>query len=302
MINLIRKLVYSLPARVRIPFLKKVSLLYHEAGLGDTLLVAAVAREIKQFYGDNINITVNCEKSDLLQNNKYIDTISNRYDGIDLNYHYGKSRSTKHFDTSLIEIMCRKVGINNPKHTVDLFLTDEELNNAKKLLEKYNQPIVTIQTTSGEFDASRKHWPEHSWRDLVHFLNDSSVTVLQLGSSADTVIDGTVNLINKKSIRESAAIISYADLHIGIVSSLMHVAEAVDTPAVILFGGFEKYTAHNYKNITPMESQTECSPCGLINTNMTPCPFGKKCMISISPKDVYNEVEEILHLKENIDA
>lgn len=298
MINLLRKLIYQLPISIRIPLLKKVSLLYHDAGLGDTLLVAAVAREIKHHYGENINITVNCEKSDLLNNNKYIDTISNRYDGIDLNYHFGKARSTKHFDTNLIEIMCSKVGIKNPAHTVDLFLSDEELKNAKNELEQYSHPIVTIQTTSGNFDANRKHWPEHSWTDLVKLLNEASVTVIQLGSTSDKPINGTINLINKKSIRESAAIISNANLHIGIVSSLMHVAEAVSTPAIILFGGFEKYAAHDYKNIIPIESKTDCSPCGLINTNINPCPFGKKCMISISAQDVYAKVKQQLHLKE----
>lgn len=298
MIKFLRKLIYSFPASVRIRLLKKVSLLYHDAGLGDTLLVAAVAREIKKYYGNQIKITVNCEKIELLQHNKYIDIISNRYDGIDLNYHYGKTRSTKHFDNNLIDIMCYKVGIKKTEHTVDLFLTDNEKDSAKNELSTYKKPIVTIQTTSGQFDAGRKLWTHQNWTDLVKMLNNASITTIQLGGPLDEKITGTINLIEQKTIRESAAILSQVDLHIGIVSSLMHVAEAVSIPAIILFGGFERYSAHDYKNIIPLESDIECSPCGVTNTNMTPCPFDKKCMLNITPLDVFNRVERILHNKE----
>lgn len=298
MISIIRKFIYSLPVKIRIPLLKKVSLLYYDAGLGDTMLVAAVAREIKKHYGMRVKVTVNCKKSELLQNNPYINNISNRYDGIDLNYHYGTLRSTNHFDSNLIDIMCHKVGINSPEHTVDLFLTDEEIANAKNTISKINTPFITIQTTSGSFDAGRKLWPNNYWEELINNLISKNISIVQLGGEKDTPIEGTVNLINKLSIRESAALISLADIHIGVVSSLMHIAEAVNTSAIILFGGFERYRAHDYKNIIPLESHIDCSPCGLINTNMEPCPNDNKCMKEIKPEDAIRAIEGIIKTKD----
>ncbi len=297
MLKFLRKLLYSLPVKIRIPLLKKVSLLYYDAGLGDTLLVAAVAREIKKKYGEKIKITVNCAKQDLLKNNPYINNISNRYDGIDLNYHYGKHRSTNHFDTNLIDIMCNKVGITKPEHSVDLFLSDEEISNAKSILADVNLPFITLQTTSGFFDAGRKLWPDEYWKKLIDHLKNENITIVQLGGKEDIPIDGTINLINKLSIRESAAIISLAELHIGIVSSLMHIAEAVNTKAIILFGGFERYGAHDYNHITPIESNIDCSPCGLINTKMTPCTNDMKCMREISPEIVIRKIRSIINME-----
>lgn len=302
MLKLFRELLYRLPVSLQIKLKKRVSLLYHDAGIGDTLLVAAVAREIKQKYGNDIRITVNCEKQNLLNKNRYIDTLSNRYSGIDLNYHYGKLRSTDFFDTSLIDIMCKKVGINNPVKTVDLFLTENEIKNAKKTLENISSNIVTIQTTSGSFDAGRKLWPKDYWEHLVKKLNELDFTVIQLGGNSDVPIDGAIHFQNKKTIREAAAIIKESDIHIGIVSSLMHVSEAVKTKAIILFGGFERYSAHQYSSVVPIESHIECSPCGKINTHMTPCPYNNKCMKNIKPDDVILKVQEIIKVYGDINA
>jgi len=44
----LHKIFYSLPVSWRIRLKKKVAILYDQAGYGDTLLVGAVAREIKK--------------------------------------------------------------------------------------------------------------------------------------------------------------------------------------------------------------------------------------------------------------
>lgn len=297
--SILRKIIYSLPVYIRIPLLKKVSLLYYNSGLGDSLLVAAVAREVKKKYGNKIEVTVNCVPKELLRNNPYIDQMSNRYDGIDLNYHFGKLRSTQHFNTNLLDIMCSKIGIKKPTHTVDLFLNNEELKGAEEAVKHLKHPLITIQTTSGNFDAQRKWWPQKYWEELVNKLKHMGATVIQLGSREDIILPGVINFVDKLSIRESAAIISLSNLHIGIVSSLMHIAEAVETKSIILFGGFERYAAHDYKYIIPIESNIECSPCGIINTNMEPCPINNKCMNEIKPATVFQLVYEQLEGNSN---
>lgn len=292
--SLLRKIIYSLPINIRITLLKKVSLLYYKAGIGDTLMVAAVAREIKKKYGNKIKVTVNCNKNELLENNPYIDNLNNHYDGIDMNYHYGDSRSTNHFDTNLIDIMCHKVNIKKAEHTVDIFLKENEIRKAEEILSTFKRPLITIQTTSGPFDAGRKLWPLEYWKELVEKLSNKGYSIIQLGSTDDSSIEGTINMTGKTTLRESASIISLANLHIGIVSSLMHISEAVSTTALILFGGFERYKAHDYKNIIPFESFVDCSPCGVINTNMSPCSYNNKCMKEISVDTVFKKAEELL--------
>jgi ADP-heptose:LPS heptosyltransferase len=283
----------SIPWQIRLK--KEVALLYNEAGYGDTLMVGAVAREIKRRYG-KVRITVNRVKEELLRNNPNIDNIGQRYNGIDVNYHYGRFNVGKHFERNIIDVMCQKVGIRNPSHSVNIFLTDEEVDYAHSVMDNLEKPAITIQTTADSFDNGRKLWPEGYWVELVELLINKKCSVIQIGGSEERPIKGAYNFLGKQDIRRSIAMIQAADIHIGIVSSLMHGTAAVNTSAVILYGGFERYTNHDYKNIIPIESDISCAPCIEAYTVMEKCPNNNQCMKDITPSVVFNKVVEILNI------
>ncbi len=289
----VQKIFHALPIPWQIRLKRKVDLLYNEAGYGDTLLVGAVAREIKKKYG-NVKITVHRVKEELLRNNPNVDETGHRYNGIDLNYHYGKINVGNHFDKNIIDIMCRKVGVRNVQHTVDIFLTDEERAYAEDKIEPLKRPIITIHATPGSFGQGRKLWPLKYWKKLISMLNKKEYTILQLGSAGEPHIEGSLNLLGTQDIRRSIALMNSADLHIGIVSSLMHGAAAVGTRAIILFGGFERFMAHNYSNIYAFESNIPCAPCIRANTKMEKCPLHTQCMREITPEKVHKKVLAIL--------
>ena len=118
-----------------------------------------------------------------------------------------------------------------------------------------------------------------------------------MGGSGEQNIKGAVDLTGKLGIRQSIAVIKAANLHIGIVSSLMHGAAATGTEAIILFGGFERYSLHGYKNVHPIESHIECSPCIQAHTKMEKCPVDNQCMREISPEIVFRKASEVLKWK-----
>jgi len=289
------KLFHKLPITWQIRLRKKVSLMYNEAGYGDTLMVGAVAREIKKKYG-NVQITINRAKEELFKNNPNVDTTGQRYDGVDLNYHYAAKNNniSNPLTKNLIEVMCEKVGIVNPSHSVNIFLTQDENDYAHKQIENLKPPVITIHTTSDSFDNGRKLWPVEYWEEFISILKNKNCSVIQLGNSGERHIKGAINLTGKQDIRRSIAIIKAANLHIGIVSSLMHGAAAAGTQAIILFGGFERYSMHGYKNIHPIESHIPCSPCIEAHTNIEKCPLNNQCMREITPEIVFNKVAEIL--------
>lgn len=289
--KLFRILFALLPLSFQILVKKKITLLYDMAGYGDTLLVSAVARELKKKYGE-IEIIINRAKSELLENNPNIDKVGQRYYGIDLNYHYGKYTIKKNPGNTLIQIMCKKVGVDNPKNMVDIYLTKEEIQYATMYTKKINRPIITFHTTSNNFDNSRKLWPITYWEKIVHILRND-YTFIQLGNSSEIPIRGSINFLGKQNIRLSIALIKKADLHLGIVSSLMHGAAAVGTPAIILFGGFERFALHQYENMYPVESHIECSPCIKVDEKMQQCPFNNRCMFEITPEMVIDKMSVI---------
>ncbi|MGD9202355.1 MAG: glycosyltransferase family 9 protein [Chitinispirillia bacterium] len=277
-----------LPLSFQLLVKKRITLLYDTAGYGDTLLVAAVARELKKKYG-KIEITVNRTRKELLDNNPNVDNIGQQYNGVDLNYHYGKYNIKKNTGSTLIQIMCKKVSIENPENLVDIYFTKDEIKYADMHTSRIKKPVITIHTTSNNFDNSRKFWPVTYWERIVDILRNN-YTLIQLGNSDEIPIRGSINFLGKQNIRLSIALIKKAKLHLGIVSSLMHGAAAVGTPAIILFGGFERFALHQYKNIFPVESYVECSPCIKANEKMEKCPYKNRCMSEITPEMVIDKM------------
>jgi ADP-heptose:LPS heptosyltransferase len=121
--------------------------------------------------------------------------------------------------------------------------------------------------------------------------------VVQLGGKDEQLIPGTTDRRGHQDIRRSICLLKLADLHIGIVSSLMHAAQATGTKAIILFGGFERYTGHGYSMVTPIESTVDCSPCARPGNIVEPCPRNNRCMEEIQPDTVYTKACELLFEK-----
>ena len=66
---MLKHLFHLLPINIQIRIRKKVTLLYKDAGFGDTLMITSVIDEIKRVYGKKTEISVNGIKKELLENN-----------------------------------------------------------------------------------------------------------------------------------------------------------------------------------------------------------------------------------------
>jgi ADP-heptose:LPS heptosyltransferase len=285
--------LYCLPPLWRIRLRKRATLLYDQAGYGDTLMVAAVARELKQ-AAPGTHITINRCKASLLHGNPFVDAIGASYDGIDLNYHYGPHNAGDTLCENLIEAMGRKAGLRAIAHTVNFFPAAEERAQARAFCRDLPRPIITIQAGAGPFAAGRKDWPIEHWAALVEALRARNATTLQLGAKGEPRIDGALDLTGTLTIRQSFALIEQADLHAGVVSSCMHGAAAVGATAVILYGGFERASAHAYPTVIALESDMPCAPCIRAHQRITPCPIGVACMKSITPEKALAAIEAAL--------
>ena len=292
--RLLYRLFYLLPLWMRMRITGKIELLYQDAGYGDTFLVAAVCRELKKKY-PYISVTVNRTKAEILYKNPHIDHISNRFRGIDLNYHFNGDGTSWNFKKNILDHMCEKVGIPYPEHRVDIFLSEEEMMYGLKTCSLYKQPRITIQASSSSFDSGRKAWPQRYWEQLIKKLSAMNCTIIQLGDKNDIYLSGALHYIGTQDIRRTIAIIACSNLHIGIVSSLMYGASAVHTPACILYGGFERYILHDLPGVYPIESLCECSPCITANTRIPPCPNSVICMQHITPDLVFKNVVNLIN-------
>jgi len=172
-----------------------------------------------------------------------------------------------------------------------LYLSEAETNAAKV---KYPEPYIVIAPVGKtKFSANRKEWGLDNFQKLVYLLKERRI--LQIGLPSDPLLEGVADA-RIYDLRKTAAIISNAELFIGLEGGLMHLARSVETPAVILYGGYIKPEISGYDINTNIYSDVDCSPCFDSNTRQTKCEH-MQCMKKISVDNVYievlNKLEEI---------
>jgi len=124
-----------------------------------------------------------------------------------------------------------------------------------------------------------------------------------IGSGKDSICDKieidnprVLNLKGKTDLRASLGIISNAKAALGSDTGLLHAAEALAIPAVMIMGPTAVETGGGTfldRSVTIANANLWCRPCS--QNGKTPC-FRKEqyCMTSITPEKVINSLENIL--------
>ena len=172
----------------------------------------------------------------------------------------------------------------------------EELLNAQWLSQA--QKIVGINIGASK-RWSTKCWPlEHLIR-LCEELESKDIRVLITGTQDDLPLASMlinslknakiINACGKTSINELAVLIKKCQVFISADSSPLHIASAVGTPFIALFGPTD-YRRHlpPGKNHIVINKDLNCSPC-----YKTKCRT-KRCMLEIDPAQVLAAVEKLL--------
>lgn len=136
-----------------------------------------------------------------------------------------------------------------------------------------------------------KCWPLEHWAALVAGLKAAypGVAVVQLGGTRSRAIRGVdVNLVQRTSLSEAAWVLKHALLHVDGDSGLVHLAHALHTRAVVLFGptDAEFYGHPENRNLTA----GACGGCWWATPDwLSRCPRGLSmpaCMAAITPEQV----------------
>jgi ADP-heptose:LPS heptosyltransferase len=191
------------------------------------------------------------------------------------------------------------VGDEHPKLTSDPVAESK----VKALLEKHGfsqdqarQPVIVIHPGP---TWAVKEWPVTAWAALVQKLAQNGYgKVFQLGTRTHAGLPGTIaleipgaiSLVDKLSLEETIALISLADLFIGVDSGLLHIAASVQTPSVGLWGPTSPLLLFSEKNARFfLAARVECLACHYRQPRLhwiTGCPYDIKCMKAISVEDV----------------
>jgi ADP-heptose:LPS heptosyltransferase len=192
-------------------------------------------------------------------------------------------------------------------------LTAEEAAGAHALLARLGlagrRPLVGIHPSGGR---AVKQWPISRWAEVGRRLQDRfGATLVVTGSAADGALalelaaglaPPPVDVTGRLSVREMLTLVSRLDLFLSPDTGPMHMACALGTPSVSVFGPsdparyFSGGSGLSGERHVVVRPDLWCSPCNLIRRPPRECagPEPPECLSLVSSTAVANEAARLL--------
>ncbi|MDI6890022.1 MAG: putative lipopolysaccharide heptosyltransferase III [Thermodesulfovibrionales bacterium] len=243
--------------------------------------------------------------------------------------HLYKPNGNRHMVLQNLDVV-RHFGINTEDLSVDFQIPEDDKALIKKILNEKNvkedAPIVHVHPTSRWLF---KCWEDEYMAEVMNWLLEQRVNIIVTSSPDERELDKAkgilslvlsgltthdsqfIDLCGKTTIKQLAAISDVSDLFFGVDSAPMHIAAAVGTPVIALFGPSGAFNwgpwdneSSKFKNPyiqrngiqtfgmhTVIQRDWECIPCGKDG-----CDGSKisKCLDDIKPGEIINILREKL--------
>lgn len=275
MFSYLRLLYYLL--RPRTVFLRRTS-----NGLGDNLLLTALLPEIRTRMPDH-RIVVETPWKELFEHNPHADWVTDKHMKTTRRHIKPVYRVGKRGDRPFLEQMLDYIG-SGSAGAPRIYLTEREVQRARDAYPGRYVAVCPAGKTA--FSSNRREWGLANFQELRDMLGQ--YRFVQIGLMRDPLLDN-VSDARGLSVRESAAILHNAWFFIGLEGGFMHVARAVGTRSVIIFGGYILPEMSGYEENINISSEVDCSPCYNSHVSQAPCET-MKCMKAIAPGAVHDRI------------
>ena len=214
--------------------------------------------------------TLRRDKFDLVVNLR--DSLTARCIGAE---HWGMARgnSNRHAVTRYLEVL-QKQGVNTTDAHPHLQLTEAEYSTVQRFLAEAGwtseQLLIGIHP-GGNWEY--KLWDAKNYAQLANALcKEQKASILlfagpnerELQAAVTKMMDVPPILVQTENLRHLAALISICDVYIGNDTGPMHIASAVDTPVVALFGSTNHIRSGPYggkHSVVQSGIELGCNPC-----------------------------------------
>ena len=261
--------------------------------------------------------------------------------------HLSKPDKKRHMVLENLDIV-RQFGVGTENLSVDFHVPEEDRKWVRKILEENNLSLSRFSEGGNRglrnivvhvHPTSRwlfKCWRDEYMAEIVRWFLDRRITVIVTSSPDEQELDKAkrilslvssrhsgdnsrlIDLCGKTTIKQLGAVSLAADLFFGVDTAPMHIAAAVGTPVVAIFGPSptfnwgpwdnenSKFITQNSNSRTPyfqrngiqtfgmhtvIQRELECIPCGKAS-----CKGGKiyKCLEDIKPEEIKNIIAKKL--------
>jgi lipopolysaccharide heptosyltransferase II len=211
-------------------------------------------------------------------------------------------------ETELYLDTVRAVGIEVNEPRLEFYPTDEDRRHVAEMLRAVSQaPLVVIHPAGGSNPGmilSAKRWPPQRFAALADRLIEEKGTQVFLVGGPD---DGPIAAAIKEAMRQEpwdltgqltfgqlGALLERCELFVGHDTGAMHLAVAVGTPVVAIFGPSDPrmYGPYGKKGVT-LWHDVGCNPCLLHGRWNTACRHFR-CIEAVTVEEVWQAAAHFL--------
>lgn len=164
-----------------------------------------------------------------------------------------------------------------------------------------SRPLVALGI--GSTNSRAKRWPADRYAALADRLaSETKAQILLVGSNGDKdvaaevkrlAMSKMVDICGQTSVAEAMAILGRADLLISNDMGLAHLAPAVGTATIVIFGPTNDVTTRPFsQNAEIIRRLVDCAPCMLRD-----CPIDHRCMTGVSVDEVFERARARIESK-----
>ncbi len=228
--------------------------------------------------------------------------------------HLAKKQAGQHMVLQNLEVV-RQFGIDTKHEQLDFFIPEDARMFVKRVFEKSgltgNDTVVHVHPTSRWLF---KCWKDKHMAEVIRRLidNESKVIVtsspekheMEKAKNILSLVDeltpphipplarggtgGVIDLCGKTTIKQLAAIADASDIFIGVDSAPMHIAAAVGTPVIAVFGaGVKSWRPWCERHIVLFKEAVS-------REGIKRKEYIKENLLQITPDDVMKEVQQFL--------
>ena len=180
--------------------------------------------------------------------------------------------------------------------TTDLPVSDVRQADTRDFLTRkgvdLSRPIVALGP--GSTNSMAKRWPYERFATVADLLHkEKAANIILLGGPDDVEVAAKISAMSraslldltaKTSLGDAADILSVCDLMISNDMGLAHLAPAVGTATLVIFGPTNPVTTRPFSELAEvLRVEVECSPCMLRE-----CPIDHRCMERVTVEQVFS--------------
>ena len=195
------------------------------------------------------------------------------------------------------------IDIHEPNPKLEFWHTDTDRQAARQMLATHGiSPKQRLIGVNLGTTWRTKHWSIENFAEVItqiqkrmdaRILLTGSTTEIPLGEALAQIAKvEAINLIGKTTLMQLGALIESCDLYLTCDSGPMHIAAAVGTPTIALFGPTSPIRHGPYgENHEVIEKPVECRPCYKRECTRKDQPH--LCMTEIDPNEVVAQILKV---------